>query len=187
MELVKNVECKGIELYFDVKPAQEVINILKEAKFRWHHFKKCWYAKDNEKNIKIAESIQNNKAVSVKDVELVNDLGIKVGDIFYTSWGYEQTNINLFQVVALKGKTQVIIKEVCLSEVDSSYHSSMSRDVIFNTSKTSLVKYPSFVDDQEKGLIKKVCGTKESPFLKLTSYAYAYPYKGEALYESWYY
>jgi hypothetical protein len=29
----------------------------------------------------------------------------KVGDILYNSWGYEQTNIDWYQVVAVKGKT----------------------------------------------------------------------------------
>ena len=30
---------------------------------------------------------------------------IKIGDIFYNSWGYEQTNIDFYQVVAVTKKT----------------------------------------------------------------------------------
>jgi len=30
---------------------------------------------------------------------------IKIGDIFVSSWGYEQTNVDFFQLVNLKGKT----------------------------------------------------------------------------------
>jgi len=29
---------------------------------------------------------------------------LKVGDIFYSSWGYDQTNIDFYQLVGLKGK-----------------------------------------------------------------------------------
>lgn len=36
---------------------------------------------------------------------------IEVGDIFYTSWGYDQTNVNFFEVIALRGKA-VVIREV---------------------------------------------------------------------------
>lgn len=36
---------------------------------------------------------------------------IKVGDIFYHSWGYEQTNIDFYQVIAVTAKT-VSIREI---------------------------------------------------------------------------
>ena len=40
----------------------------------------------------------------------VNKYGVKVGDVFYDSWGYNQTNIDFYQVVALKGATTVELK-----------------------------------------------------------------------------
>jgi len=55
--LVFNKELNGIELYFDKKPLQTIIDSLKNAGFRWHKFKKCWYAKQNEKTLKVAQSI----------------------------------------------------------------------------------------------------------------------------------
>ncbi len=30
---------------------------------------------------------------------------VKVGDIFYTSWGYDQTNVEFYKLMVLKGKT----------------------------------------------------------------------------------
>lgn len=30
---------------------------------------------------------------------------VKVGDIYYTSWGYDQTNVDFYKLIALKGKT----------------------------------------------------------------------------------
>lgn len=41
---------------------------------------------------------------------------LKVGDILYTSWGYEQTNVEFFQVVGLVGKTMVEIREIAAME-----------------------------------------------------------------------
>jgi hypothetical protein len=49
--LVYNNELNGIELYFDSKPAQNIINSLKQNNFRWSGFKSCWYAKQSEKTI----------------------------------------------------------------------------------------------------------------------------------------
>lgn len=36
---------------------------------------------------------------------------IKVGDIFYNSWGYDQTNIDWYQVLEVKKKT-ILIKRI---------------------------------------------------------------------------
>jgi len=41
-----------------------------------------------------------------------NAHGVHVGDLFYDSWGYEQTNIDFYQVVALKGKATAIIRKI---------------------------------------------------------------------------
>lgn len=37
---------------------------------------------------------------------------ITIGAIFYTSWGYDQTNVEFFEVVGLKGKCTVILREI---------------------------------------------------------------------------
>lgn len=41
-----------------------------------------------------------------------NAEGVHIGDIFYGSWGYEQTNVDFFQVVALKGKHTAVLREI---------------------------------------------------------------------------
>ena len=115
-----------------------------------------------------------------------NELGIKVGDIFYMSWGYEQTNVDFFRVKALRGKTQVILQEVYLEMTQDKSVSGMSADRKYNSKNYSLVKNTCFVKDNENGIIKKVLGTKESPYINMTSYANAYKYDGQELYESWY-
>lgn len=35
-----------------------------------------------------------------------------IGDVFSTSWGYEQTNVNFYQVIAKKGKSTLVFREI---------------------------------------------------------------------------
>jgi hypothetical protein len=55
-----NEELNGIELYFTSKPVNEVLTNLKSNGFRWSGFKKCWYTKQTEKALKVANSLVNN-------------------------------------------------------------------------------------------------------------------------------
>ena len=47
-----------------------------------------------------------------KDDPTPNVDGVRVGELFYASWGYDQTNIDFWQVVALKGKHTAVIREI---------------------------------------------------------------------------
>lgn len=38
--------------------------------------------------------------------------GVRVGDIYVVSCGYEQTNVDFYEVVALKGKKTVVVREI---------------------------------------------------------------------------
>ena len=44
---------------------------------------------------------------------------VKVGDIYVASWGWEQTNIDAYQVVAKKGAT-VTLREIAVASVEGS-------------------------------------------------------------------
>lgn len=59
-----NQELNGVEIFFDSKPAQDILNNLKEIGFRWSNFKKCWYAKQNERTIAKAQELTGFKAVT---------------------------------------------------------------------------------------------------------------------------
>lgn len=41
----------------------------------------------------------------------------EVGDVFNTSWGYEQTNVEFYQVIERNGKTGVVIQEIAHESV----------------------------------------------------------------------
>jgi hypothetical protein len=46
-------------------------------------------------------------------------MNIKIGEIFRRSWGYDQTNVDYFQVVELKAKT-VVVREIDSTLVEGS-------------------------------------------------------------------
>lgn len=62
-KVLLNEKLNGVELYFEKKPAQEVINILKENKFRWNRVKFCWYAKQNEQTLALANKLNEGSKV----------------------------------------------------------------------------------------------------------------------------
>lgn len=132
------------------------------------------------------ESKQNRKAE--QQAATTAELGVKVGDIYYASWGYDQTNLNFFQIVALVGKYSVKVREVNLMVKETEHHSDMARDVSFNLAPAILPQRSNstFLSGNPDGDIKRVGIVNGEPYINLCSYASAYPYKGEKLYESWY-
>lgn len=44
----------------------------------------------------------------------------KAGDLFRRSWGYDQTNVNFYQVVAVKGKT-LTVREIAQDYVETGF------------------------------------------------------------------
>ncbi|MBS9434873.1 hypothetical protein [Photorhabdus hainanensis] len=49
---------------------------------------------------------------------------VSVGDVFCSSYGYEQTNVAFYQVVSIHGKKTIVVKQID-SEI-TSYKTSMS-------------------------------------------------------------
>lgn len=44
---------------------------------------------------------------------------LKVGEILYSSWGYDQTNIDYYEVVEVKSKKSVVIQKIACSISDN--------------------------------------------------------------------
>lgn len=66
-----STEYGGSEIYFNVKPSQEVRDTLKACGYRWHGVKKCWYGYTDEETarhmIEAAEGVEAIKAGNVKE------------------------------------------------------------------------------------------------------------------------
>lgn len=46
---------------------------------------------------------------------------LKVGDVLMCMWGYDQTNVDYFEVVELKGKRNVVIREIGCESVETEF------------------------------------------------------------------
>lgn len=70
MQILENREFNGLEVYFQEKPAQNVIDGLKNKGFRWHNTKKCWYSKDTPQNREFLSSFNDaQKIESLQDAK----------------------------------------------------------------------------------------------------------------------
>lgn len=196
-EITKNQSFNSIEIKFEGKPSEAIRDALKSLRFRWHSVKQIWYgyseAETVSKAIKAAEE-KRPEAPAAKG-EKVNKFGVKVGDLFRASWGYDQTNVDFFQVIALVGETSVRVREVNPPMVEDSAVGPMAADRTYKTANVGILPpaYSSvFIKDQEKGDLKRVKSYdkdgKSNPLISIDSFANAY-YCGSEFtktYESWY-
>lgn len=106
---------------------------------------------------------------------------IRIGDILASSWGYEQTNITLYRVIALNGKTMITLQECLLPVAGRKECGPMSCDVAYRIPAIDEpVKYTG------KPIKRKVKNYGSGDHVEINSYANAYIYNGEYMYESWY-
>ena len=161
-KIITNEEKNGEELYFEQKPMYDIVKELKSNGYKWHNVKKCWYRK--------FDYTETTKK------EQKNYLGVKVGDIFHFSWGYEQTNANYFQVIALKGTKQVVIKEIAYEITKTTGFDSYKVRPI----KNSFLKNSQFILDNEKGAVKRVNGLQNGTlYINIDSFGFCSLWNGQ--------
>lgn len=204
-----NSALNGIEITFPEKPSQNTLTALKTNGFRWHGKKKVWYAKQTPERLTVAQEITDGKEITIaaentgkptpKTKEKKNVFGVKVGDIFSASWGYEQTNNNFFQVIALVGEKSVRVREVNPPIVSREATCGMAEDRVYKITKEILppAEYSVFIKDQKNGDLKRIKPgyykdpeeAKKHCYFDLSSCASAYKCNGETkkVYDSWYY
>jgi hypothetical protein len=85
----------------------------------------CYFRDNAQREKSITVAFENRRAFLTRKngyrderKNFVHDY--KVGDIFRTSWGYDQTNVEYFQITEVKGK-HVIMREIAQERVDTSY------------------------------------------------------------------
>lgn len=99
---------------------------------------------------------------------------LKVGDVLRCSWGYDQTNVDYYQVLELVGKRSVIIREIGCRSIEGSEG--------FMSDRVSPV--PGSFLENSKPMLKRVGMGGE---VKIASYASAYKVEpNETTYRSWY-
>lgn len=135
--IANNPKYNSREIKFESKPNAETREALKALKMRWNPSKAVWYGFASEDAIVDALSLTNvdqpenlpkpsqplkpykpSKAAAAKatkaskPAEIVNADGVKVGDLFYDSWGWEETVCDFFQCVEIKSAHTVILKRI---------------------------------------------------------------------------
>ena len=61
--------------------------------------------------------------------ETQNAEGVHVGDLFYSSWGYDMTIIDFFQVVGLKGKHTALLRKIRPKSAETGFLRGISRPI----------------------------------------------------------
>lgn len=198
--ITANMTHHSNEVTFAAKPSAAVREALKALHFRWHSVRRVWYgyaapdviraALDAAEDGQQAPADQAGDKVKEKPQPLH---GVKVGDLFVSSWGYEQTNVDFFQVVALVGARSVRVREVHPQMVSEAGIPGMSADRSYKLPEAGEMLPPVrssiFVKDQERGDLKRlyIGADGKATRFRVADYADAHPYHGEKLYESWYY
>lgn len=90
-----------------------------------------------------------------------------IGTILYSSWGYDQTNVDWYQVVKLSGKQSVTLRKIRSVETDDS--------------PTAMTGKCTPAPDHFMGpdIRRRWKSSSYGDFIKIKSYAYAYLWDGE--------
>lgn len=193
--ITKNEQFNSLEISFNGKPCEAVREALKELRFRWHGQRRIWYGYKDEETVRAAIEGKTSDGKPSTDQkqnkpEAVNKYGVRVGDIFRMSWGWEQTNEDFFQVVELSGACSVRVRQVCLPVLEENAVGPMASNYTYQLPHEILP--PShgsiFVDDQERGDLHRVSAFDNQPFITIDKHYHAYRVNGDTLktYESWY-
>ena len=155
----------GIQVYYKESPTISGLCFVGRAvNPTWHYRFKDGQQRINEvtrtfKNV--AERAEYKAARKAKAAEASANHGVKVGDVFRSSWGYDQTNVDYYQVVAVGNKTATFCKIAQLSESDGFLQG-------------NCVPAPNqFIGKPFKKLIQK-SSTESSAYIKIYSFANAY-------------
>lgn len=195
--ITPNEAFKSLEIAFDGKPSEAVRDALKALRYRWHGIKQVWYGYSDEETVrkaiedaingvKVAKSAKVAKPTKVAE----NKLGVKVGDVFSMSWGYDQTNVDFFQVVKVCGENSVRVREVCPEIVARDGISWASEDRTYKITSEPITpdSHSIFIKDQVNGDIKRVTDYGNGcPCIKISNHYATKCENGEhKTYVSWY-
>lgn len=95
----------------------------------------------------------------MKNSIIANNVKVSIDSVFCSSWGYEQTNVTYYQVVDVKGKTTVVLREI-------------QGEVVERDSSMSGMKKYCFNKFIGEAFTKRL--SKEGNVIKIESYEYAY-------------
>ena len=169
------IKPEGIDLeIFTWEEERKGKEVLLGMAFAGKSTKHLWYYRfrnEREREQRIEETIDSRKKKMEEKAQRRKERsdfahGYEKGDILYSSWGYDQTNIDFYQVTDVKGK-MIVVREV-EKEMVKDHGSQYMVMPIKNDFKGSPMrkKVQKGYDNGSKGTIK------------IASYAYAYEWDG---------
>lgn len=133
-----------------------------------------WFRNEADRQRKIDEAIRQRKSLAEhkqqrKDEKKNFQHGLKEGDILYSSWGYDQTNIDFYQVVSVISKS-VVLREVAKKTVREERGADYVVAVPDRFTGAPLRKLPQ--------------GSGGHIYVKINSHQHAYPWDGKPKYQT---
>lgn len=111
-----------------------------------------------------------------------NSEGYKVGDYLYSTWGYEQTNVDFYKVVGVTAKTLKIVPVKSKTDVADS---SLSRYVVPTDEVDEYCVFDKKGDLKKKGYMTK--RINKWGYISISDHANARKWDGRSVLEtSWY-
>lgn len=102
---------------------------------------------------------------------------LKPGDILVSTWGYDQTNADFYQIIEIRGKKDIIIRQICATVEETGFMCgyAMPRPGVWAHDSLLLRKRtgPAYTDGKEERV-------------SITPYSSAYLWDGKKVSCSWY-
>lgn len=138
--------------------------------------------KANDHKEKMVNRIENRKAEKIKRVE-ENKVDAKdfykIGDIVVNTWGYEQTNVEFYQVISITART-IKVRRICGTQVEDSYEKhGMACEVVPIKDEFYEAKHEKYEYQLRVG--------KDGNLSNPESYYHFHKWSGRPQYKSWYY
>lgn len=152
-----------------------------KAKKEWNQLEKYFSFRTEEERTKYIDGIKSailhreeqKEQRRLRRINFVNPA--KVGDILEASWGYDQTNVDYYQVVGVKGK-MVEVREIGAKTVEGSGFSHGMADMVTPAKdrfiKDSEVMRKIVRDDGNNGYYAHIDECRSAYLVKETSKTY---------------
>jgi hypothetical protein len=112
--------------------------------------------------------------------EQTENIQVKVGDIFRMSWGYDQTNVDWFQVTRTTPKG-VVVREISGQETEAT--GPMSSNVV--AVKDSFVERSMWCGETNQGSSHRIKYYQGKPSFSMKGRYYCSLWDGKPTYSSW--
>lgn len=109
-------------LYQSAKGPAAMVFARKATKPAWRY----WFRNEQDRTRRISEYFAALKARADRvaadaAARKAEGRGVEVGDVLRSSWGYDQTNVDYYEVTALVGKAMVELRELCQERTETGF------------------------------------------------------------------